>query len=89
MEQKALTVAEFCKVYKISRGRFHELERVGLAPKIYRIASKPYVSLTAAQEWQARMESGAAENFKPLPPKSPGRFCDRRKRGAAGQGAAR
>jgi hypothetical protein len=72
MERQALTVAEFCLVYKISRGRFHELEQAGLAPKIYRIASRPYVSLTAAQEWQQLMESGAAENFKPLPAKHPG-----------------
>jgi hypothetical protein len=72
MDQKAFTVGEFCKIYKVSRGRLHELEQAGLAPKIYRIASKPYVSLTAAQEWLERMESGAAENFKPLPAKNPG-----------------
>ena len=72
MEKKAFTIAEFCVAYKVSRGRLHELEQVGLAPKIYRIASKPYVSMIAAQEWQARMESGAAEGFKPLPAKNPG-----------------
>ncbi len=72
MERQAFTIPEFCAAYKISRGRLHELEQAGLAPKTYRIASKPYVSLSAAQEWQARMESGAAENFKPLPAKNPG-----------------
>lgn len=70
--KQAFTIAEFCEAYKVSRGRLHELEQAGLAPKTYRIASKPYVSLSAAQEWQARMESGAAENFKPLPAKNPG-----------------
>mgnify|MGYP000453944783 CR=1 FL=1 len=72
MEKQAFTLAEFCEAYKVSRGRLHELEQVGLAPKTYRIASKPYVSLRAAQEWQKRMESGAAEKFKPLPAKNPG-----------------
>jgi hypothetical protein len=73
MEKKAFTIAEFCAAYHISRGRLHELERAGLGPKTYRIASRPYISLTAAQEWQERMEAGAAENFKPLPAKNPGR----------------
>ena len=72
MEKQAFTITEFCAAYKVSRGRLHELEQAGLAPKTYRIASKPYVSLSAAQEWQARMEAGAAENFKPLPAKNPG-----------------
>jgi len=72
MDNQAFTIAEFCAAYKVSRGRLHELEQAGLGPKIYRIASRPYVSLTAAQEWQQRMESGAAENFKPLPAKNPG-----------------
>lgn len=73
MEKQAFTLAEFCEAYKVSRGRLHELGQAGLAPKTYRIASKPYVSLSAAQEWQQRMESGAAKDFKPLPAKTPGR----------------
>lgn len=73
MEKKAFTIAEFCQAYNISRGRLHELDRAGLGPKTYRIASRPYVSLAAAQEWQKRMEDGAAENFKPLPSLNPGR----------------
>lgn len=73
MNKQAFTIAEFCEAYKISRGRFHELEKAGLGPKTYRIASRPYVSLSAAQEWQRRMEDGAAESFKPLPAKTPGR----------------
>ncbi|MHB0982909.1 MAG: hypothetical protein ACYC02_05930 [Thiobacillus sp.] len=72
MEKQAFTITEFCEAYKVSRGRLHELEQAGLAPKTYRIESKPYVSLSAAQEWQARMEAGAAANFKPLPAKNPG-----------------
>ena len=88
MEKQVFTIPEFCKLYQISRGRFFELDRAGLAPKTYRIASKPYISVTAAQEWQARMESGAAENFKPLPAKNPGQFSNRRKRGADAPGAA-
>ncbi|MHB0918877.1 MAG: hypothetical protein ACYC1G_13995 [Thiobacillus sp.] len=73
MNKLAFTITEFCEAFKISRGRLHELDRAGLGPKTYRIASRPYVSLGAAQEWQQRMESGAAENFKPLPAKNPGR----------------
>lgn len=73
MDKQAFTIPEFCQAFKISRGRFHELQQAGLAPSIYRIASKPYISLAAAQEWQRRMEQGAAENFRPLPVKHPGR----------------
>lgn len=73
MDKQAFTIAEFCESFKISRGRLHELDRAGLGPKTYRIASRPYISLSAAQEWQQRMEAGAAENFKPLPAKNPGR----------------
>lgn len=82
MEKQAFTIAEFCEAYKVSRGRLHELEQAGLAPKTYRIASKPYVSLSAALEWQKRMESGAAENFKPLPAKNPGHPGRTRSNGA-------
>lgn len=73
MEKRAFTIAEFCEAYNVSRGRLHELDRAGLGPKTYRIASRPYVSLAAAQEWQQRMEAGAAENFRPLPAKNPGK----------------
>ena len=73
MDKQAFTIGEFGEAYKVSRGRLHELDQAGLGPKTYRIASRPYVSLSAAQEWQQRMESGAAENFKPLPAKNPGR----------------
>lgn len=72
-EKLAFTIAEFCTMFHVSRGRLHELERAGLGPKVYRIASRPYISLDAAKEWQQRMESGAAENFKPLPAQNPGR----------------
>ncbi|WP_018077189.1 hypothetical protein [Thiobacillus denitrificans] len=72
-EKLAFTIAEFCTMFHVSRGRLHELERAGLGPKTYRIASRPYISLAAAKEWQQRMEAGAAENFKPLPAKNPGR----------------
>lgn len=71
MEKQAFTLGEFCNAYKVSRGRLHELEQAGLAPQIYRIASKPYVSVSAAEEWQRRMETGVAENFRPLPAKNP------------------
>lgn len=73
MNTQVFTIAEFCEFFKISRGRLHQLDQAGLGPKTYRIASRPYVSLSAAQDWQQRMESGAAENFKPLPAKNPGR----------------
>ena len=73
MEKQVFTIPEFCKAYAISRGRLHELQQAGLGPDIYRIASKPYVSLTAAQAWQRRMEQGAATDFRPLPAKMPGR----------------
>ncbi|MFA6064153.1 MAG: hypothetical protein WC736_16305 [Gallionella sp.] len=73
MDKQAFTLTEFCEAYKVSRGRLHELEQGGLGPKTYRIASRQYVSLSAAQAWQQRMESGAAKDFKPLPAKNPGR----------------
>lgn len=73
MDKPAFTLPEFCEAFGVSRGRLHELDRAGLGPRIYKIASKPYVSAAAAQEWQRKMEQGAAENFRPLPAKNPGR----------------
>lgn len=72
MEKLAFTVPEWCEARCMSRGRFHELEQAGLAPRTYAVASKKYISREADAEWQQRMESGAAENFKPLPAKNPG-----------------
>ena len=69
----AFTVPEFCKAFKLSRGRYHELTQAGLGPRTYRIASKEYVAQKAALEWQQRMIQGEAEGFKPLPAKHPGR----------------
>lgn len=73
MEKLAFIITEWCKLRGISRGRFHELEQAGLAPRTYSVASKKYISREADSEWQRRMESGAAENFKPLPAKNPGK----------------
>lgn len=72
MEKMAFTVTEFCKAYGVSRGRFHELQQVGLAPKVYYIASKPYVSRKAADEWMVRMENGEGATFERAPAKTPG-----------------
>ncbi len=73
MEKQAFTLPEFCEAFNISRGRLHELDQAGLGPRVYRIASKPYISVAAAQEWQRKMEQGAADGFRPLPAKHPGR----------------
>ncbi len=73
MEKLAFTVPEWCKARCISRGRYHELEQAGLAPRTYAVASKKYISREADAEWQQRMEAGAAENFRPLPAKNPGK----------------
>jgi hypothetical protein len=73
MEKLAYTVPEWCKARGISRGRFHELEQADLAPRTYAVASKKYISHQADAEWQRRMEAGAAESFRPLPAKNPGK----------------
>ena len=70
--KQAFTLKEFCEAYQISRGRLYELQRAGLGPVTYSIASRPYVSASAAADWQKRMETGAAANFRPLPAKTPG-----------------
>lgn len=72
MEKLAYTIPDWCKARCISRARFHELEQAGLAPRTYAVASKRYISHQADDEWQQRMEAGAAENFRPLPAKNPG-----------------
>lgn len=73
MDKLAFTITEWCKARGISRGRFHELEQAALTPKTYAVASKRYISRQADLEWQQRMEAGAAENFRPLPAKNPGK----------------
>lgn len=82
MTKLAFTVPEWCEARCISRGRYHELEVAGLAPRTYAVASKKYISQQADAEWQQRMEAGAAENFRPLPAKNPG------KRGRTGRTSA-
>lgn len=72
MEKLARTIQQWCKDRGISRGRYYELQQAGLVPRTYSIGSKKYISNQADAEWQARMEAGAGENFKPLPAKNPG-----------------
>ena len=72
MEKLARAIPTWCRDRDVSIARFYELDQAGLAPRTYRVGSRRYISNQADAEWQARMEAGEGENFKPLPAKNPG-----------------
>jgi predicted DNA-binding transcriptional regulator AlpA len=57
---EAFSIADFCKSYGISRALFYNLQRDGKAPRTFNIGRRVLISKSAAQEWLALMEQGAA-----------------------------
>lgn len=56
------TVAEWCRIEKISRSLFYKLRRQGLAPELMRVGGRFRISQEAATEWRrARAADAAAE----------------------------
>ena len=57
------TIIEWCQHRKISRAKFYQLDKLGLAPKTHNIGAKRIISPIVDAEWirQREAESGAAK----------------------------
>lgn len=60
VEKRALSVAEFCRSYSISKSTFYKLARNGTGPKLMRVGERTLISLEAIDEWRRRLENQAA-----------------------------
>jgi hypothetical protein len=60
--QPSRTIPEWCRHRGISRAKFYQLDKLGLAPKTYSIGTKRIISPVQDVEWlrQREAESGAA-----------------------------
>jgi hypothetical protein len=54
----AYTIGQFCEAFKISRGMFYKLKKLGKAPVVME-AGKPLISYSAAAEWRRAREAEA------------------------------
>jgi predicted DNA-binding transcriptional regulator AlpA len=52
MEKLAFSIKEFCFQHGISRSKFYDLVRNGLAPKMMKLGSRRVISVEAAKEWR-------------------------------------
>jgi hypothetical protein len=57
------SIADWCKHRGISRAKFYQLDKAGLAPRTFNIGTKRIISPVADVEWlrQREAESGAAQ----------------------------
>lgn len=59
----ALSIAEFCRRYGVSRTHFYKCRRKGLTPDELEFGKRRLISFHAAEEWRMKMErSPAAES---------------------------
>jgi hypothetical protein len=56
----AFTVLEFCDAHRISRSRYYELKKQGLAPVEMIVGRKRLISFEAADLWRRERERAAA-----------------------------
>ena len=52
MEKLAFSIKEFCFQHDISRSKFYDLLRNGLAPKLIKLGKRRLISVEAAKEWR-------------------------------------
>lgn len=52
----AMTIAEFCKAFRISEGFFYKLRREGRGPREMRMGRRTLISMDAADEWRITWE---------------------------------
>lgn len=56
----SLTIDEFCKLHRLSRGGFYLLQKQNEAPAVFKIGRHVRISEQAAREWLAKREQVAA-----------------------------
>ncbi|NBQ67731.1 MAG: hypothetical protein EBU46_02420 [Nitrosomonadaceae bacterium] len=55
VEKRALSIAQFCQAYGISRASFYNLKKSGNAPAILNVGRRSLITITAAETWAAAM----------------------------------
>lgn len=55
-EHDAYTVDQFCHRNNLSRSKFYELRKEGLAPQLFYIGTSPRISVESATKWRRQME---------------------------------
>jgi hypothetical protein len=56
----AFTVLEFCDSHRISKARYYELKKLGLAPVEMKVGHRRLISFESAAAWRAARECAAA-----------------------------
>jgi predicted DNA-binding transcriptional regulator AlpA len=56
----AFTVPEFCQRHSLSRSKFYELLKDGLAPASFKLGRKRLIAVEAETEWRQKMTRTAA-----------------------------
>ena len=59
-EEGAMSVAQFCQRFKMSRSSFYNLVRDGKGPALVRASGRPRISYAAARAWRERHEQAAS-----------------------------
>jgi excisionase family DNA binding protein len=54
MEKFAYSIKEFCFQHDISRSKFYDLIKNGLAPKMMQVGRRRLISAEAAKEWRVQ-----------------------------------
>jgi len=60
VEKRALSVAEFCRSYGVSKSTFYKMVRDGVGPKLMKLGDRTLISIEAVDEWRRRLEGAAA-----------------------------
>ena len=60
VEKRALSVAEFCRSYGVSKSTFYKIVRDGVGPKLMKLGERTLISIEAVDEWRRRLEGDAA-----------------------------
>ena len=57
MDKFAYSIKEFCFQHGISRTKFYDLIRNGLAPKMMKLGKRRLISVEAAKEWREKVSA--------------------------------
>jgi hypothetical protein len=63
----AFTIQEFCDAHRLSRSKYYELKKLGLAPAETRVLDKIIITFESAAAWRRRH---TAKRIAPSMPKS-------------------
>ncbi|MBF0354433.1 MAG: helix-turn-helix domain-containing protein [Alphaproteobacteria bacterium] len=65
-DELAYTISQFCKRFQVSRAGLYVLLKEKKAPPTYKVGYRRYISVSAAREWQARLEEEESTKVNPL-----------------------